>query len=128
MSENRRIIDLDRTTITAKHVDAWGASANRPTVVKVTLQLGEVPFVWSMTPHEADQLAGKLRDAVASCRAPQPESSSIEPTSNPTAEFTLSWDELERFAEDPSGLPKPGETMEPGGARRDREPKSGIGS
>jgi hypothetical protein len=128
MSENRRIIDLDRTTITAKAVDAWGASLNRPTVVKVTLQLGEEPFVWSMTPLEADQLAGKLRDAVERCLAPQPESSPIEPTSNPTAEFTLSWDELERIAEDGSGLPKLGETIKPRGARRGQEPRSGIGS
>jgi hypothetical protein len=113
MSENRRIIDLDRTTITAKRVDAWGAAVNRPTDVEVTLHFGEEPFVWSMTPLEADELAGKLRDAAERCRAPQPESSSIEPTSNPTAEFTLAWDELERLAEDRSALLKPGETIKP---------------
>jgi hypothetical protein len=115
MSENRRIIDLDRTTITAKRIDAWGAGVNRPTDVKVTLHFGEEPFVWSMTPLEADELAGKLRDAVDSCLAPQSESSSIEPTSNPTDEFTLSWDELERLADDRSGLAQPGETIKPAG-------------
>jgi hypothetical protein len=113
MSENPRIIDLDRTTITVKRVDAWGAAMNRPTDVKVTLHFGEEPYVWSMTPLEAAELAGKLRDAAECCPAPQPVSSSIEPTGNPTAEFTLSWDELERLAEDRSRLLEPGETIKP---------------
>jgi hypothetical protein len=118
MSENRRIIDLDRTTITEKRVEACGAAVNRPTEVKVTLHFGEEPFVWSMTPHEAHEFALKLRDAAKRCLAPQPESASIEPTIYPTAEFTLSWDELERLADDPAGRPKPGETFKRAGKPR----------